>query len=409
MLGAMAAVVLAACTRIETSERAPSMKPTLIGFSSYTPTSKTKVNDTFIDGTALVTGKQFAVYAWQTPYEEFLVADPGVPDFMTPAVVTWNNDLTSGSGNGYEPKRYWPSGDTPANLSFTAYYPYGGAGITPPTFGSGSGTDIDPFVPSGVGTYAFDAPATSAAMVDFCVADVVNDQTYGNTNKSAANYKGTVNFSFHHMLTKVQFRFKTNNTDENTTVKLVEAKLYNIKTTGTLTASFTRHKEDTDSNPDTPPVEVTGVNKPGTTTTSWSGQGFAETPITYQVTLNKLDPTPTSEEIPLTNSLYPIDNEDIFLMVPQTMVPSDGTNPQYLEVTWKVITDGVTTTNTKKLYFDDCTLYSTPDVGDPVAMSNNDWAKNSSITYTITIGPNPIYITGTATNWAAEQNGYFNP
>lgn len=414
MLIAAAVLVLASCARIETNDRPGTTKPPVIGFSSYTPTSLTRANDTFIDGTALASGKQFAVYAWQTDYGTFLPVNPGVPAFMNPAVVTWNGDANSGSGNTYSPTRYWPSGDEPANLSFTAYYPYGGAGITPPTFGSGD----DPFVPSGVGTYAFSAAGTPAAMVDFCVADVVNDQVYGNTN-AGSSYKQTVKFSFHHMLTKVQFRFKTNNTDTNTEVKLVEAQLKNIKTTGTLKASFAQHLEETPADPDNPAVDL-GVNKLGTTSMEWDDQAIAASPVVYDITLNNSDPTAGTNEIAANEILLEttpntVHRNDIFLMIPQEMVEptfDSGTGalsntPQYLEVTWKVTTDGVTTTNTKKLYLDDCTLYTSS--VNPEALADNDWTMNSAITYTITIGPQPIYFTGTATNWAAEQNGYFNP
>ena len=75
--------------------------------------------------------------------------------------------------------------------------------------------------------------------------------------------------------------------------------------------------------------------------------------------------------------------------------------PQYLEVTWKVITGETETTNTRKLY-----LYNCLDNNDNPQTIN--WLKNNFVTYMVTIGPSPIYFTGTVTNWAAEQNGYFN-
>ena len=386
---ATVAVVLLACTRIDTSDpQVAPEEPTGIGFSSYTPRQLTRANDSFVDGNALASGKQFAVYAWQTDYGEFLTANPGPPTFMNPAVVTWSGDDNSGSGNSYEPKRYWPSGDNPANLSFTAYYPYAGSGIMAPTFDANT-----------AGVYVFAAQASSAAMVDFCVADVVNDQVYGHTNKTASGHKGSVNFSFKHMLTKVQFRFRTTDIDENTTVKLVEAQLKNIRTTGTLTATFTRHMDTTDPEH---PVPAPGVNILGTTDTDWSGQAIAAPPITYDLTLNNSNPTPNTNEITLDTDLNTVHNNDIFLMVPQEMVPRTGTNPQYLEITWKVTTDGVTTTNTKKLYLDDCVSTSGPE---PAGI---DWEKNRFVTYTITIGPAPIYFTGAVSNWSTGQNGYFN-
>ena len=162
ILVAVATLTLASCAKIDTFDPKPAMddERPMIGFTSYTPRSLTKANDTYVSGTTLVENKQFAVYGWQTT-GSFLTATPGTPAFMNPAVVTWTGDNTDGDANTYSPTRYWPSGDSPSRLSFTAYYPYGGAGITAPTFSNS------------VGTYAFTAQSTPATMVDFCVADVV--------------------------------------------------------------------------------------------------------------------------------------------------------------------------------------------------------------------------------------------
>ena len=388
-IAAFAAVALVAgCAKIENV--APNGNTQhAIGFSNSTPKALTKAGDTYVSGTSLVANKQFAVYAWATTYGNFLTANPGTPAFMNPAVVTWVDNNNEGANNTYSPLKYWPAGTTPDNLSFTAYYPYGGAGITAPTFSTG------------VGTYAFVAQSAPANMVDFCVADVVNDQVYGSTNATSGNAnKGTVALTFRHQLAKVQFKFKTDNNDANTEVKLVDAKLYNIQTTGTLTATYAQNASP-------------AVNAAGTTTTTWSAQAIAGTPVVYDVTLNESDPE-TSNKITLTTTASTVADADIFLMVPQTMIaPAFSTTPntpanlssdaQYLLVTWDVVTDGVTTTNTQALYLDQCT---TTDGGDTQA--NIDWAKNTFVTYTITIGPKPIYFTASVVAWDTEQNGYFN-
>ena len=389
-IAAFAAVALVAgCAKIENV--APNGNTQhAIGFSNYTPKALTKAGDTYVSGTSLTAGKQFAVYAWATTYGNFLTANPGAPAFMNPAVVTWNNNNDEGANNTYSPLKYWPAGTTPDNLSFAAYYPYGGAGITVPAFRANT-----------AGVYAFEAQGTPAAMVDFCVADVVNDQVYGNTNATSGTAnKGTVELTFRHQLAKVQFKFKTDNNDANTEVKLVDAKLYNIQTTGTLTATYAA--------PATP-----AVNTPGTTTTAWSAQAIASTPVVYDVTLNGDDPE-SGTEVTLTTTASTVADGDIFLMVPQTMIaPTFSATPntpanlssdaQYLLVTWDVISGGVTTTNTQALYLDQCT---TTDGGDTQA--NIDWAKNTFVTYTITIGPKPIYFTASVVAWDTEQNGYFN-
>ena len=390
ILAAIAATVLfASCAKnIDLAPTAETQHA--IGFSNYTPRMLTKAGDTYVSGTSLVANQKFAVYAWSTTYGYFMTANPGSPTFMNPAVVTWVDNNNEGANNPYSPLRYWPAGTTPDNLSFAAYYPYGGAGITAPSFDANT-----------VGVYDFAAQSTSAAMVDFCVADVVNDQVYGNTNAtSGSSNKGTVNLTFKHQLAKVQFKFKTDNNDPNTAVLLTDAKLYNIQTTGKLTAKYAQ-------------TASPAVNAPGTTTTTWSNQAIAGTPVVYDVTLDGHNPEP-GNRLTLSTTVSTVADGDIFLMVPQTMIapafsttPNTPTNlsntPQYLLVSWDVITDGVTTHNTQALYLDQCV---TTDGGDTQA--NIDWAKNSFVTYTITIGPKPIYFTATVENWASEQSGYFN-
>ncbi|MCR5758988.1 MAG: fimbrillin family protein [Bacteroidales bacterium] len=400
ILAAVAAIALSACSKNEILETVNTVpEEAAIGFSNYTPKSLTKVNDTYISGTSLVADKQFAVYAWKTDYDNFLTANPGAPAFMNPAVVTWTNNSNEGANNTYSPKKYWPSGDTPANLSFAAYYPYGGAGITAPTFGSG-----DPFVASGVGTYAFTAQATPATMVDFCVADVVNDQVYGYTNVSTT-YKNTVHFTFKHQLTKVQFKFKTIAGLATTTViELLDADLTGIKNTGTLTATYENAN---------PGVEA-GYGKQGTTSTAWSAVSGS---ASYDLTVNNVNPE-DGAPIKLTTTASTVHNNDIFLMVPQDM----AADTQKLTVKWRVrvydtaanaTANGGTagtgmlseTVNTKAL-----SLYSnlvTSD-SDDTSVSAINWAKNNFINYTITIGPKPIWFTAVVDNWADMTNGYMN-
>ena len=388
ILAAAAALALASCAKFETSTVSENDGNMPIGFTNYAPTSLVKAGDTYISGADLVDGKTFAVYAWQTANAAFLGVNPGTPNFMNPAVVTWNSDKTSGEGNTYTPVRFWPAGDNPANLSFTAYYPAGnGTGITAPTF------------TTGVGTYAFTAKAAPADMVDFCVADVVNDQVYGSTNASPT-YKNTVKFTFKHQLTKVQFKFKKAKLLGATTViELVDAKLSGIKNSGTLSATYAQ-------------AGTPAVNTPGTTTTSWGSTPTGN--ASYEVTVNKANPE-SGSEIVLTETATTVDDKDVFLMVPQDMVA----DTQKITVTWKVkvydtaehaTANGATgllseTTNSKALsFYSDLKTSDTDDT----AVAAINWVMNNFVTYTITIGPKPIWFTGEVTEWATEQNGYFN-
>lgn len=393
ILAAAAALTLASCAKIESyTEKNDELIP--IAFSNYTPKALAKADSTYVGGTVLHENSQFAVYAWQTAYNSFLTATPGNPNFMNPAIVTWKGDASDGDENTYSPVRFWPSGDTPSNLSFTAYYPYAesGNGITAPTF-SGN-----------VGAYEFTAAAAAANMIDFCVADVVNDQVYGNTNKGTS-YKGTVNLPFKHMLTKVQFKFKkATGLGTTTVIELVDAELTGIKNYGKLTATYTQN--------DSP-----AVNAPGSTAYAWGSQSGN---ATYEVTVNTADPE-SGSVIVLTESETAVDSVDVFLMVPQEIAAST----QKLNVTWNVkVFDTAAnasshasentvgnngllsnTQNTAALsFFSDLKVSDTDDT----AASAIQWARNSFITYTITIGPKPIWFTASVEGWAAEQNGYFN-
>ena len=384
ILAAAAALVLASCAKTEiTSINEETVKP--IGFSSYTPRSLSKAGETYVNGNAFETGKTFAVYSWSVANASALTATPGTPNFMNPAVVTWNNDTTDGDGNTYSPVRYWPAGDSPDKLSFTAYYPAGdGTGITAPTFSDSEANGA-------VGTYAFTAKSASVNMVDFCVADVVNDQVYGSTN-AGASYPNTVKFTFKHQLAKIQFKFKkATGLGATTVIELVDAELSKINNTGTLKASY-------------------NASTHGTSTAWYSVSGTAG----YEVTLNTEDPE-SGSEIVLSESPSAIDPADIFLMVPQNMAASTQT----LTVTWKVkvydTADNANanngtgllseTTNTKALsLFSDLVTSDT----DNTTVSAINWEMNNFITYTITIGPKPIWFTGTVTGWDTEQDGYFN-
>lgn len=392
LIAASAAIVLA--TGCAKNERLTSSNDEqhAIGFSNYTPTNITKADaDYFVTEAKPVAGTHFAVYAWQTNNGSFLTATPDTPNFMNPADVTWGDDTTDGDGNTYEPLRFWPSGDNPANLSFVAYYPFGADGITAPTFSNSVAAGA-------VGTYAFTAQSASEDMVDFCVSDVVNDQVYGSTNVSPT-YLGTVKFTFHHALAKVRFLFKkATGLGTTTVIELVDAELSGIKNSGTLKATFTQ-------------AGTPAVGTLGTTAFAWSDQAGT---AGYEVTLNNVDPE-SGSAIVLGEAVNSTHNNDYFLMVPQNMAASTQT----LTVTWRVkvydtaehatanSSTGLLseTTNTKAL-----SLFSdlmTSDADD-TSVSAVNWEINDFITYTITIGPKPIWFTAEVADWSTEENAYIN-
>ena len=289
---------------------------------------------------------------------------------------------TAGNGNGNGSKnlypdgyRYWPTGNTPNWLSFCAFYPSNDGQINAPA--------------AGLGAYTFTAEDAAADQVDFMVADVVKDQTYDTRNGNPGTNEhidGEVHLTFHHMLTKVKFRFKTTTevatvADSHIEIYLKDAKLQSIRNTGTLTSSFN-----------------------GTaTSTVWSAQGGDQD---YEIFILGAD---------INNQLLTDDADDaasapadLFLMVPQAMVTESGTNPQALYLKWDVkdLVTGVITENEATVYFKD----DLKDGDDPTtaAAKEIDWTKNMFVTYTITISPQPILFTADAQSWDAEQFGYFN-
>gem|GEM_PF-442337 len=385
----MAALILAAgCAEIENKSATNDVQHA-IGFSNYAPKSLTKADDTYASSTTLINGKKFGVYAYATANAATFAADAIGTQFMNGVEVTYGTGGDSdATKNSYSPMRYWPSGDTPDKLTFWAYYPV----YTP----SNDGTEgsIVYTVPNGsdngVGSYSFTTATTSPKMVDFMVSDVVNDKTYANTSN------GVVPLTFRHQLAKIKVVFKTDNTDDCTAVVLTDAKVRNINTTGTLSTTYSA----------------------GATTTSW---GSVATPANFEVLLSGAD---INNEV-LKTSVVGGADLDLFLMIPQTMVAKDGTNPQNILVEWDVKTfdtaahktsNGATATapssdngllsithNTAVLYLDECV---TTDGGSTQA--DIDWEKNNFVTYTITIGPKPIRFTAKVTAWDSEVNGYFN-
>ena len=391
ILAAAAAVALASCAKVETYKVSENDGEMPIAFSNYAPKSLTKADGSYVASTTLVNGKKFGVYSYATANGTAFATNAIGTQFMNGVEVTYTTGGdTDATKNTYSPLRYWPSGDTPDWLTFWAYYPVqadNGISYTAPT---GS---------NGLGVYAFTAAATPAAMVDFMVADVVNDKIYGESAGDHIAVNGIVPLTFKHQLTKIAIKIKTDNEDELTNVVLTDIKVYNVKTKGNLGATYTT----------------------GTTDTAWDDQAIEATPKVYDVTKNGAD---FSNEILTTTAVGGAD-ADLFLMVPQDMVaptfsttphtPANLSNtPQYILVSWDVKAydtaahatangaEGLlsTTSNTQAIYLDEVVVKNSSDV-----TVSNDWAKNQFTTYTITVGPKPIRFTAVAVEWDAETFG----
>ena len=383
-------LLLAALSGCRQEELVSDNRP--ICFAGTSIDVETRADGSFLSGGGpLVTGEHFAVYAWNTG-ASWLGANPGVPLLMRPVDVTFANNDDSGTNNTYPDTgmssamdRYWPrSGGAAYDYSFCAYYPYGGAGITAPTFASG------------VGTFAFEVQPSAEEMVDFCVSDVANDIVYGSTN---SDYPGTVALGFHHMLTRVQVKFvKARDVDADFDIKIWDARLEGVLSTGTLSAGYT-------------PRETPGRALPGTTTFAWSGRGNRRG---YEITLGGEDPGPyasdEADEYKLSlGYTQAVAASDVFLMIPQTMLSSEsGESAQRIEFWWSA---GASTEATHSiLYLDDC-LQS-------IGSSNKaeiDWGMGQFVTYTIVIRATPIefgefsaepLVTVSIAPWGEDVEGY---
>lgn len=332
----------------------------------------TKANGSFISGSGpIVDGQHFGVYAWNTG-DSYLSSNPGSPNFISSVWdVTFKDNEDKGKNNTYDAgavDNIWPR-TSGYEYSFAAYYPYdpyGGSGISGPLWTSGT-----------VGVYSFTAQSTAASMVDFCVSDIANDITYGATN---SGYDGTVQLTFHHTLCRVQLKFvKAQDVDEDLHIKILDAKLKNVRTKGTLTATYDQ----------------------GSTTLTWSGQN---TLADYDITLNGVDPDPEASRKVELDYTQTVAASDVFLMVPDEVRASNESDPQKLCFQWQV-EDGEPTET--ELCLSDCVKT----LGNPTP-ADIDWEANSFVTYTIVIRAKPIEFSDVAvtiTSWDAEPevNGYY--
>ena len=366
ILAASAALVLAAsCTKNEVVSTVNDEQHA-IGFSNYAPRSITRAGTSYIDATVLPNGSQFVVYGYANTAATW--ASTLAPAFMNGVTVTFSGTDSSEATQDYSPVRYWPAGDA-ANLdwlSFYGYYPASGAGIAPT-------------VTTGLGSYVFTAQDNAKDMIDFMVTDLAKDYVYGTAAGTDPNVAvdGVVPLTFHHALTKVQFVFQTDNTDANTTITINSATLKNIVKKGTLTVQETF---------------ATATNN----TSPWAPSTEAADKGDYTVTINKatadVDLTNATAGTPVTPKPMTVDNEDIFLMVPQEV-----TTGKNLVIVWTVTTSGVATQNTSTIDLSDINI----SVG---GESSNLWKANKSVIYTITVGLKPIKFTGSVTAWDTNTN-----
>lgn len=349
LLAAAALVAFASCSKSDV-EKAAETKA--IGFNSYTGRTVTKADASLIDKgtTALPNAGKFVVYAYNTETGTWGTgATSTTPVFMNGVTVTYNGGGAGTSSNySYSPLRYWPNDEVNNKLSFFAYYPQGGTGITPPTD-----------APAGWGAYGFTAQTDPKNMVDFCLSKVAQDYNYTNSASKSGASAGDVKMEFYHTLTMVKFKVKTDAdyATGETTITLKSIKLAGVKTTGTLT--------------------------PDNTTAAWSALGGAAT-----LDVCKTDKTLTTSEIFVPTGT---EKDDAYLMIPQTL-GDDVIATIVYEV--KTGTEDATTNTATVTLNTDATV--------------KNWDMNKNIVYTFVVGLKPIKFIAEVADWAAKQDVSFD-
>lgn len=386
------AVLAAVSCRKQEAQREP------ILFSCSPVEVTTKAGDTFVSNSleGLKEGKDFLVYAWNTP-GSYLTANPGTPNFFNGFKVTFEDNDNQGSNHIYDTStlgsaldQYWPQSNVEYDYSFFAYYPYfAGSGIPTPTFPAGKVAQFTDFT----------SKSSVGEMVDFCVADIANDQVLGSTT---SGYSGTVGLTFHHMLTLVQIKFvKSRDVPANKAITILDAKLENINTQGDLSVTYT-------------PPESPGTNIPGTTAFAWSN---VDTPASYEITIDGVNPeyNPSTPAVPAVNPVtldytQVVSEDDIFLMIPQTIWPAGNANPQRIHFWWSA--EGGPTAQETTLLLDE----SKQAIGSTVPSGITTWGRNKMVTYTVVIRTAPMEfgtddyldLTVDIAPWPSEDvNGYY--
>lgn len=226
ILAAFAALVLGACTKVETIE---TKAPEAVTFGVYVPkATQTKVGGEAGSQTTISLGKTagpgFGVFAFYSDNSTGGAANdynPSssnfIPNFM------WNQQV-KGNGNGtdaaatawtYSPVKYWPNeynssvtGQGIDKLTFFAYAPWVNADKSTGNVGSETEgithVSSNALTPAGDPTLTYVMPSDVANLVDVLYADAASLK---NLTKPAGNT--AVSFPFKHALTSVVFRVQT--------------------------------------------------------------------------------------------------------------------------------------------------------------------------------------------------------
>ena len=393
ILAAVAALTLASCAKVETTTTRTMDEEIPIGFSNYTPRSITKAGGSFTNTATLPDGAVIGVYGYSTDFNDYF---RGVAE-EHPAFIT-NGKVEFGTSGGDSPtattgeKHYWPK-DIRNLLTFYAYYPWVSA--------ANSVITVLPSATSeGLGTFQVTQTADVTTMVDFMISDVENDMYYwdgtnastndhGRKSTIASTTYGIVPLQLRHMMSNVNFYFKTNDS-EGSTITVKSATITGIKSRGTFTPSYT--------------VPTTAGNK-GTTTFDARGVESSEytaalvIPIgsKYDADLNNVEENHNDIVLSETAAINYVDVEGTTAKNNFLFVPQELTDDAVVTITYDLKQGTTTTENVAEVKIKG----ALNNAQNPIV----EWVYNNKYNYTFTIGLHEIYFTSQPVAWEDGQAG----
>lgn len=349
----MGCLLFAACSKnsVDTNGVEP------ISFGAYTGRAVTKADaNNYVDGTTatnIPSGASFGVFGYFHP-GNFSTSPATSGTWSTSATPNLMNNVqvTAGAANGssftYTPYRYWPL-TTEDRISFIGYYPYAPA--------TGNTTGITPNVTTGFGSYSFVANPDKTKQVDFMLSDLAANQSKA-ANVFTGAVNGTVNMTFHHVLSNVVINvIKTE--PAGATINITKVALEHIKNKGVCTPSFTG----------TP-----NANGSTSTTFTWSNLVWdADFDLGTANTAN------ASDVLLMIPQSFEFNNDAVVSVYYDYTVPNNlGTNINY-------------TGNKKSMQLNQCTTSG----GNAI----DKWEMNKKYVYTIHLSLDKIEFTGVVTDW----------
>lgn len=281
---------------------------------------------------------------------------------------------------------------------------------TPPRFwdANASGYTFYAIAPAGLVTgVTGDAITTAATTGAFTTDQIVFDGTVATdvliakkTPVAPTDFNKVVTLDFQHVGAIIDVKVKKSYTLKEATVKVKALSLENILYKGTY--SVASYKDNS---------VAADENKPVVAIANWSAttdvQSFS-TATTVPATIEAYgysDSSVTSPENPVNGTVS--DFFTNFVVMPQTLVAPNGTNPQMIKITYEITTTiGEVTTFTDKTV-----AFSAFDVKDNKVNTDSavaGWNPGTHYIYTLTLDVNKIDFTASITNWETTTYGYNN-